>query len=71
VYVCLCNGITSAMVQEAIAGGARSTKQLAEQCGAGDVCGRCRHTLRTMIAAQTGDSGNHKRLQRRWGRTGR
>jgi bacterioferritin-associated ferredoxin len=68
-YVCLCNGITSAMVDEAIADGARTTKQLAEQWGAGADCARCRHTLRTMIAAHTGDATPQKRLQRRWGRS--
>jgi len=51
--------------------GARSTKQVAKACGAGSVCGRCRHTVRTMIEATAPDPPSSKpdRLHRRWGRT--
>ena len=48
-YICLCLGVTTGTVQHAIDAGARSTKQVAEACGAGSVCGRCNHTIRTMI----------------------
>jgi len=48
-YICLCLGVTTSTVQHAIDAGARSTKQVAEACGAGSVCGRCNHTIRTMI----------------------
>ena len=48
-YICLCLGVTTSTVQHAIDEGARSTKQVAEACGAGSVCGRCNHTIRTMI----------------------
>jgi len=67
-YVCLCNGVTSSTVQEVIDSGARSTKDVAERCGAGDVCGRCRHTIRAMLAARPGDQPRHKPMLRRWGR---
>ena len=34
-YICLCLGVTTITVQHAIDAGARSTKQVAEACGAG------------------------------------
>ena len=69
-YICLCLGVTTSTVQQAIDAGARSTKQVAEACGAGSVCGRCNHTIRTMIEAAAPDrpSGKPDRLRRRWGR---
>ncbi|OBK73904.1 (2Fe-2S)-binding protein [Mycobacterium sp. 1164985.4] len=51
-FVCLCMGITSHDVTECVANGARTSKQIAEACGAGGDCGRCRRTLRAIIAAQ-------------------
>jgi len=70
VYICLCLGVTTSTVQQAIDAGARSTRQVAEACGAGSVCGRCNHTIRTMIEAAAPDppSGKPDRLRRRWGR---
>jgi bacterioferritin-associated ferredoxin len=50
-FVCLCNGVTSHVVSEAVANGACTSKQIAEACGAGGDCGRCRRTLRAMIEA--------------------
>ena len=69
-YICLCLGVTTSTVQQAIDAGARSTKQVAEACGAGSVCGRCGHTIRTMIEAAAPDPPSSKpdRLRRRWGR---
>ena len=69
-YICLCLGVTTSTVQQAIDAGARSTKQVAEACGAGSVCGRCGHTIRTMIedAAPDPPTGKPDRLRRRWGR---
>ena len=70
-YICLCLGVTTGTVQQAIDAGARSTKQVAEACGAGSVCGRCNHTIRTMIEAAAPDPPPRKpdRLRRRWGRS--
>jgi bacterioferritin-associated ferredoxin len=48
-FVCLCNGITSQVVADAIAQGACTTNQIAALCGAGADCGRCRRTLRSLI----------------------
>ncbi|BBZ12219.1 (2Fe-2S)-binding protein [Mycobacterium branderi] len=52
-FVCLCNGITNNMVAEVVAQGASTTKQIAEACGAGADCGRCRHTLRAILGASS------------------
>jgi bacterioferritin-associated ferredoxin len=50
-FVCLCIGVTSHVVNEAVAGGASTSKEVAAACGAGSDCGRCRRTVRAIIAA--------------------
>jgi bacterioferritin-associated ferredoxin len=55
VFVCLCNGITSQVVADAIAGGASTTNQIATACGAGAECGRCRRTLRNLLSTPSDD----------------
>ncbi|KAA8962907.1 (2Fe-2S)-binding protein [Mycobacterium sp.] len=50
-YVCLCVGVTSQTVADVVAGGASTSKQVAARCGAGSECGRCRRTVRAIIAA--------------------
>jgi bacterioferritin-associated ferredoxin len=50
-YVCLCVGATSQTVSDAVARGASTSKEVAAACGAGADCGRCRHTLRAIIAS--------------------
>jgi bacterioferritin-associated ferredoxin len=50
-YVCLCVGATNQTVCDAVAGGASTSKEVAAACGAGGDCGRCRRTLRAIIAA--------------------
>ena len=50
-YVCLCVGATNQTVSDAVAGGASTSKEVAAVCGAGGDCGRCRRTLRAIIAA--------------------
>lgn len=69
-YICLCLGVTTHKVQEAIDDGARTTKKVAEACGAGSVCGRCGHTIRTMIEASAPNPPTRipDRIRRRWGR---
>jgi bacterioferritin-associated ferredoxin len=54
-WVCLCNGITSHMVTEAVASGASTSKDVARSCGAGADCGRCRRTVRAIIASAITD----------------
>jgi bacterioferritin-associated ferredoxin len=50
-YVCLCVGATTQTVSDAVAQGASTSKEIAALCGAGGDCGRCRRTLRAMLAA--------------------
>lgn len=50
-FVCLCNGVTSQVVAEAVEAGATTTRQVASVCGAGAECGRCRRTVRAIIKA--------------------
>ena len=60
-FVCLCNGVTSQVVAEAVEAGATTTKQVATACGAGAECGRCRRTVRAIIdAADTAEDKRHK-----------
>jgi bacterioferritin-associated ferredoxin len=54
-YVCLCLGVTSDAVSRAVAAGASTTKQVADACGAGSQCGRCRRTVRAIIDAARRD----------------
>lgn len=50
-YVCLCLGVTAETVREAAANGAATSKQVAAVCGAGTACGRCRQTVRAILAS--------------------
>jgi bacterioferritin-associated ferredoxin len=50
-FVCLCTGVTSQAVTDLVASGASTSKQIAEACGAGLDCGRCRRTVRAIIEA--------------------
>jgi bacterioferritin-associated ferredoxin len=54
-YVCLCTGATSHCVATAVAKGACTSKQVAAACGAGSDCGRCKMTVRAIIAATLSD----------------
>ena len=38
-FVCLCTGTTSHVVSDVVANGAKTSKQIAEACGAGGDCG--------------------------------
>ena len=59
-YICLCMGVTSAVVEQAIHEGARSPRQVAAACGAGSVCGRCRHNVRDLLDAAAADKDNRR-----------
>jgi bacterioferritin-associated ferredoxin len=58
-WVCLCNGITSHTVVDAIMAGASTTKDVAQACGAGADCGRCRRTVRAIIESTGTDRPAH------------
>ncbi|OBK64570.1 MULTISPECIES: bacterioferritin-associated ferredoxin [unclassified Mycobacterium] len=49
-YVCLCVGATNQTVCDVVAQGASTSKEIAAACGAGGDCGRCRRTLRAILA---------------------
>lgn len=51
-YVCLCRGVSSQTIIDAVRKGANTTKKVAAECGAGSDCGRCRRTVQTIIAAE-------------------
>jgi bacterioferritin-associated ferredoxin len=51
-YVCLCAGVTNHTVADAVSAGASTSKQVADVCGAGSECGRCRRTVRAIIEAR-------------------
>ncbi|MET0473859.1 MAG: (2Fe-2S)-binding protein [Mycobacterium sp.] len=53
-YVCLCVGVTNQTVAEAIDAGASTSKEVADACGAGTECGRCRRTVRAIIDGRRG-----------------
>ncbi|MGB3331861.1 MAG: (2Fe-2S)-binding protein [Mycobacterium sp.] len=55
-YVCLCAGVTSQQVIDAVRAGAATTKQVGERTGAGAVCGRCRTNIRALIATTLQES---------------
>ena len=57
-YVCLCKGVTSQAVRDAVEGGASTTKKVANACGAGSDCGRCRRTVQAIIKAAEAESGD-------------
>ena len=50
-YVCLCGGATKQTWCDVVAQGASTSKEIAAACGAGGDCGRCRRTLRAILAA--------------------
>ncbi|WP_082682837.1 bacterioferritin-associated ferredoxin [Mycobacterium sp. GA-1285] len=63
-YVCLCLGVTIEAVSDAVADGARTSRQVSEACGAGSDCGRCRRTIHSIIksAAATTESGRRSKV---------
>ncbi|EUA07558.1 BFD-like [2Fe-2S] binding domain protein [Mycobacterium kansasii 732] len=63
-YVCLCNGVTSQTVAEAVADGASTTKDVAQACGAGADCGRCRRTIHAILGARRGGAAAERTSHR-------
>lgn len=64
-YVCLCLGVTNQAVADAVAAGAATSKQVADACGAGSQCGRCRRTIRAIVSSSqsaTSESGRGSRV---------
>jgi bacterioferritin-associated ferredoxin len=63
-YVCLCLGITTETVRDAVDDGASTSRQVAAACGAGSQCGRCRRTVRAIIESQNGQDHKHRLFAR-------
>lgn len=47
--VCLCQGVSDKKVRASIEAGARTRQQVTDACGAGDGCGTCHRTIKTLI----------------------
>lgn len=47
--VCLCQGVSEKRVRASIKDGARTRQEVTQACGAGDGCGSCHRTIKTMI----------------------
>lgn len=47
--VCLCQGVSEKTVRASIDEGARTRQQVTDACGAGDGCGTCHRTIKTII----------------------
>ncbi|WP_082963763.1 (2Fe-2S)-binding protein [Mycobacterium sp. 852002-51961_SCH5331710] len=60
-YVCLCLGITIEAVSDAVASGAKTSRQVSDACGAGSDCGRCRRTIRSIIKSAETESESGRR----------
>jgi bacterioferritin-associated ferredoxin len=48
-YVCVCHAVTDRDIEGAVADGCCSLRQLREQLGVGQTCGRCAKCARTTI----------------------
>lgn len=51
-YVCHCKVVTSGTIEQVIADGARTTKDVAQATSAGSACGRCVATIAAMVKDQ-------------------
>lgn len=55
-YVCICNAVTEQDIRDTVAEGSSSMRELREQLGIGDCCGRCcgcaRELLRSCLHAR-------------------
>jgi len=50
-YVCLCNGVTEAMIEDAAKLGARNLQQLQMMTGTASGCGSCAETAEAVLKA--------------------
>lgn len=54
--VCLCQGVSDKSVRASIEAGARTRQQVTAACGAGDGCGTCHRTIKSLIVECRGDA---------------
>jgi bacterioferritin-associated ferredoxin len=69
VWVCLCQGVTSRSIMEAVDAGATTVKEISEINGAGTVCGKCTRNIRVLIEQHRGETPPEQRGWR-WRRIG-
>ncbi len=50
--VCSCKAVSSAQLEELVAGGADSVEAIGRVCGAGTDCGSCRAQLEAIVAGE-------------------
>lgn len=50
-YVCLCTGVTSHQIEEAIRNGAKTAEEITMQTGAGSNCGSCLNSVVAMVVS--------------------
>ncbi|MEX0730530.1 MAG: bacterioferritin-associated ferredoxin [Aquisalimonadaceae bacterium] len=54
-YVCLCKGITDGHIRQAVAGGARSMRELRKRLDVCGGCGRCGEHAREVLSTACSD----------------
>jgi bacterioferritin-associated ferredoxin len=50
--------VSNVTITAAIRAGANTVELISEQCGAATQCGKCRHTIEVLLAAERGAVGN-------------
>lgn len=55
-FVCICNNVTERQVQQAIAGGARSVRDLNRELCVGGQCGKCTCVARKLLQSELRDN---------------
>ena len=59
--VCLCQGVSDKKVRASIEAGARTRQQVTDACGAGDGCGTCHRTIKSLIVECRGSNATASR----------
>ena len=59
--VCLCQGVSDKKVRASIEAGARTRQQVTDACGAGDGCGTCHRTIKSLIVDCRGSNATASR----------
>lgn len=48
-FICICNGVTEGQIQQAVAQGASSVRELNQQLSVASCCGKCVSATRQLI----------------------
>jgi bacterioferritin-associated ferredoxin len=57
VLVCHCLRVFDKVIRECARGGARTTDDVADRCGAGSACGGCRESIAAIVACESRGAG--------------